>query len=144
MDTSNPCSDCEDKKETGVMAANPSESPESLPLIRPMFDFPDMPRFPMEGILGMYPIPSACKRDVALHMVQFQQRLRDEYLNPHVTTRISDFRNEDPLDSAYEKIQGEMDELESAVDEVKHQLAVQAIKKKYNKHDVNCPCSSKE
>lgn len=107
----------------------------------PNINFAHFPPFPTEGILGMYPIATACKRQVALHMVRFQRRLQEVYLNsPRVVTAIRDYKNLDPLDESYENIFSKIRELESDVVELRHKFAVERIKKKYGKHQDFCPC----
>ena len=104
--------------------------------------FSRFPPFPKEGILGMYPIHSTCKKEIAEHMARFQAKLIDRCRTPEIKVRMRDLhRGEKKDDEKTVEVKDLLEKIEMEVDKLKHELAVEMIKRKYEKQGT-CPCPS--
>lgn len=98
------------------------------------------PPFPKEGILGMYPIHSTCKKEIAEHMAEFQAKLIDKCKSLDMRVRMREHKrvqNDD--DAKTSEIQEMIEKLAMEVARLKHDLSVEIIKRKYQKEEV-CHC----
>lgn len=128
------------KQDTKEVTSNEPEVKEETQRNSKIVSFSQLPPFPQEGIVGMYPIASACKAQVAQHLLNFQRRLQEEFEEPRVESHLVEYQTQDSVEEEIKKVSIEMELLEKDLDEMKHELAVNAIKKKYHQHDESCPC----
>lgn len=102
--------------------------------------FKHFPPFPKEGILGMYPIPSTCKKEIAEHMAKFQAKLMDKCKIPDVKVRMRENRKGEDEDEKTAQVEDLLEKLDMEIGKLKHDLAVEMIKKKYEKSVEKCVC----
>lgn len=126
------CKECGGK---GKHTEESSEPPNKI--------FKHFPPFPKEGILGMYPIPSTCKKEIAEHMAKFQAKLMEKCKMPDVKVRMREnVKGRDDEDDRTALVEDLLEKLDMEIGKLKHDLAVEMIKKKYEKNDVEkCACA---
>lgn len=88
----------------------------------------------------MHPIHTTCKKEIAEHMAKFQAKLIDRCKSPDMRVRMRENkRGQNDDDAKTSEVQEMVEKLAMEVDRLKHDLAVEIIKRKYQKEEV-CHC----